>query len=150
MWTVPPAEIDLASKRGFQKFEVLLQSSSELQAKLGKMTKDHPLTAEVLQGLISGGLMQGQLAGPIVSKPHGEGTVTHAGQVFIISETMVDPEASIIDHSNGSVISLPPFSSRDASNHALKGNAILQSRFSPEATLSNWVTKRKISINTSR
>lgn len=141
VWTVPVREINFASKRGLQKFEVLLQPPSELEARAKRLAKSHPDLSATLIELSHYEQMKARLAGPLTSKPVGEGTIFHGSQVFMIDADMADPVGAVVDLANNASMRLPPFSTRDAAGRALAGNVILQSRYGRDPLLSNWTTR---------
>lgn len=144
VWTCPVKEIDFQSRRGFQRFEVKLQNGTKIVEAAAKHEKSSRCDlADALRKLPLWSEFAG-LGGALSSKPYGEGTVYHGSQIMMCSDDMSRASASIIDLALGSRCDVPPFSTKDASGRKLKGNVILQSRYSPHPHFINWRTGDKL------
>ena len=139
VWTCPVAEINFQSKRGCQRFEVPLQSAEKLIETAKRHEKSRHELAEVLRALATSDEFAG-LGGALSSKPYGEGTAYHGLQVLMANDDMRNPSATFLDLQNKEIFPLPAFSRKDASGRSLIGNALVQSRYASDASLSNWRT----------
>lgn len=139
VWTCPPKDLNFQSGRGFQRFEVLLQTSEKVIETAKKHEKSRPELADALRQLALSPQFDG-LGGALSSKPYGGGTVYHGRQMLMANDDMRQPSAAFFDMDAMEAFTLPPFSAKDSSGRPLGGNVILHSRYSPFDDFSNWRT----------